>query len=83
MSSSESTKQYEFSVSTNHIGEAISKLSAALCDLTEQALIDGDPHQVDGDFEQYCQDLRSVLVNRPDPFPSEQEEEFPLEDDIE
>ena len=82
MSSTESTKQYEFSVSTNHIGEAISKLSAALCDLTEQALIDDDPQELDGDFEQYCQDLRSVLVNRPDPFPPV-EEEFPPEDDIE
>ncbi len=69
------TKQYEISVSSDHIREAISKLSAVLCDLTEQALVDDDLDEVDSEFEQFCQDLRQILTDRPDLFPA------PLEDE--
>ena len=74
MSLAASARQYEIpAVSTNSIREAITKLSASLCDLVEQALTDDDAAELDHEFDLFCHDLRLVLVNRPDElcFPSD------------
>jgi hypothetical protein len=61
-------KEYNVSVRTNDIHEAIAKTGTALAALVDEALLSHEPHEIDEEceFEEFAQDLLRVLTAHSD-----------------
>jgi len=66
------TKEYNVSVRTNDIHEAIARTGTALAALVDEALLSHEPHEIDEEceFEEFARDLLRVLTSHPDALAS-------------
>jgi hypothetical protein len=65
MTSLSTPKEYNVSVGTNDIREAIAKTGSALYDLLEQALMTADDED-ESDFDQFARETLNVLARHPE-----------------
>ena len=70
MTSLSTPKEYNVSVGTNDIREAIAKTGSALYDLLEQALMTADDED-ESDFDQFARETLNVLARHPEQLSGE------------
>ena len=68
-------QEYNVSVRTNDIHEAIAKTGTALAALVDEALLSHEPHEIDEEceFEEFAHDLLRVLTSHSDALASSEE----------
>jgi hypothetical protein len=68
-------KEYNVSVRTNDIHQAIAKTGTALAALVDEALLSHEPHEIDEEceFEEFARDLLRVLTSHSDALASSED----------
>jgi hypothetical protein len=72
-------REYNVSVPTNDIHEAIAKAGTELAALVDEALLSHEPHEMDEEceFEEFARDLLRVLTSHSDALASSEDRPDP------